>query len=312
MNLIVGGTGFIGGHLAEFFLERGEISKGTFRKGSYLRTMDQCGVQCIEADILDRSSLHEPLEGVETVYNLASPTPKDGAGEDYLRANTDGVRNLFEEAMEHGVKAFVHLSTMDVYGFGKHISIDERTTPAPNHPYHRAKLAADQFLLDIARNNPEMKVRIVRAARAVGARDRTLILPILRMAATGRVILPKDEQLASFSHPKDIAQALLNAANSASENVLCLVKSFDSTASELVDAILESFGRKVEVRNQGLFSGKTLLSSYVANQLKTGLHLQEQSSSWAVMGYTPSYSLEKVKDEVAQWCKREPWIIEQN
>ena len=312
MNLIVGGTGFIGGHLAEYFFEKAEISKGIFRKGSYLRIMDQCGVQCIEADILDRSTLHEPLEGVETVYNLASPTPKVGEGEDFLRANTEGIRNLFEEAREHRVKTFVQLSTMDVYGFGKHDSIDEFATPAPNHPYQRAKLAADQYLLDAARNQTAMKVRIVRAARAVGARDGTLVMPILRMAAAGRVVLPMSERVASFSHPKDVAQALLDAANSGGEKVLYLVKSFDSTAAELLHAILESYGKNVEVRNQGLLSGKTLLSSYATAQLKTGLHLQEQGSSWQIIGYTPVYGLEKIRDEVVQWCKREPWIMGQN
>ena len=74
-NLIVGGTGFIGGHLAEYFFKEGEISKGIFRKGSHLRIMDQCGIQCIEADVMDRHTLHEPLDMVDVVYNLASPPP---------------------------------------------------------------------------------------------------------------------------------------------------------------------------------------------------------------------------------------------
>ena len=85
MNLIVGGTGFIGGHLAEYFFAEGEISKGIFRKGSHLRIMDQCGIQCLEADLLDKESLHEPLEMVNVVYNLASPTPDhEGQEGDFL------------------------------------------------------------------------------------------------------------------------------------------------------------------------------------------------------------------------------------
>ena len=101
MNLIVGGTGFIGGHLAEYFFEQAEISKGVFRKGSHLRIMDQSGIQCLEADLMDRSTLHEPLEGVEVVYSLASPTPKGGEDQDYVGPNIRGMTNLLAEAREH-------------------------------------------------------------------------------------------------------------------------------------------------------------------------------------------------------------------
>ena len=119
MNLIVGGTGFIGGHLAEYFFQEGEMSKGVFRKGSHLRIMDQCGIQILEADLMDKESLHEALEMVNVVYNLASPTPDHEGQGDYFEVNTKGLRNLLEEAEEHGVKDFVHLSTLDVFGFKK-------------------------------------------------------------------------------------------------------------------------------------------------------------------------------------------------
>ncbi len=310
MNLIIGGTGFVGGHLAEYFFEQAEISKGVFRKGSHLRIMDQCGIQCLEADLLDRNSLHEPLEGVDTVYNLASPTPKDGGGEDYLRPNTDGIRNLLQESKEHGTKTFVHLSTLDIYGLEKHSSIDENDVPAPTHPYQRAKLAADQLVMQFAKSNQQMRVRIVRAARAVGSRDKTLVVPILRMASEGRVILPASSSVGSFSHPKDIAQALLKAANS--DGIpLQLVKSFDCTASELVETIAKSYGKDVSIKRAGLFSGRTSLPSYSAAQLKASLYLKYQES-WKAIGFAPSYDLEKLASEVTLWCKKEPWNIEES
>ncbi len=310
MNLIVGGTGFIGGHLAEYFFEQSEISKGIFRKGSHLRIMDQCGVQCLEADLLDRSTLHEPLEGVDTVYNLASPTPKDGDSQDFLRPNTEGTGNLLQEAKEHGTKTFVHLSTLDVYGLEKYASIDKESSPAPNHPYQKAKLAADQLVMEFAKSNPGIKVRVVRAARAVGARDKTLVVPILRMASEGKILLPASGHDASFSHPKDIAQALLKVATSDGGGTLQLVKSFDSSPVELSETIAKSYGKSVSIKQSGLFSGKTSLPSYSVSQLKASLHLEEQDS-WKSIGYTPSYGLEKLGSEVALWCKKEPWNIEE-
>jgi len=103
MNLIVGGTGFIGGHLAEYFFAEGEISKGIFRKGSHLRIMDQCGIQCIEADIMDRHTLHEPLDMVDVVYNLASPPPGRGHGD--MKSTSSSTR------MGSGTCSRRHMST---------------------------------------------------------------------------------------------------------------------------------------------------------------------------------------------------------
>ena len=64
-NLLLGATGFMGGHLVEYLFKQGEISRGTFRAGSHLKILDSSGVQGVEADLLDHHSLHEALEGVE-------------------------------------------------------------------------------------------------------------------------------------------------------------------------------------------------------------------------------------------------------
>ena len=146
MNLIVGGTGFVGGHVVEYLFQQGEISKGIFRKGSYLKIMDSNGVQGLEADLLDHHSLHEAMEGVDVVYSMASPMP--GADGDFTRANTEGVLNLLEAAKESKSKAFVHLSTLDVHGF--RAGVVGRSTPfAPSGEYQRSKAEAELLLQEL-------------------------------------------------------------------------------------------------------------------------------------------------------------------
>jgi dihydroflavonol-4-reductase len=308
LNLIVGGTGFIGGHLAEYFLQQGEISKGTFRKGSHLYILDQSGVQCLEADLLQRESLHEPLDMVNVVYNLASPTPRNGGGE-YLRVNTEGLRNLLEEAREHGVKRFVHLSTLDVCGFGRSRELDLETKASPTHPYQVAKFEAEVLIKEFAKHNSEIQVSIVRAARAIGPRDPTFVVPILRMVQTGTVTLPQGAQATmSFSHPKDIAQALLRVGQGTAGDLL-LVKSFDASTEEVARALVNSCGASAAIKQQGIL-GKTLFPSYTCEQIKAGLTVKTQSS-WGTIGYVPAYSVSKVADEVAAWYGKNPWATEE-
>src|SRR5713101_2957659 len=309
-NLLLGATGFMGGHLVEYLFKQGEISKGTFRAGSHLKIMDSSGVQGVEADLLDHHSLHEALEGVDTVYSLASPMPDTGA-KGYEALNREGIRNLLEAAREAGVMTFVHLSTLDVYGFKtKNRTISESSKPQPNHPYQRAKLEADKLLLDFAEKNPSIKVVIVRSSRAIGPRDRTVTLPILKMAEAGAIVLPPGE-LMSFSHPKDVAQAMHKSATSNSlRGRIYLVKSFDSTIDDLSAAILTASGRHAAIKRQGFRTGKTLLPGYAVEQIKASLRIQGEGTL-PDLGYSPSYDIRKLGEDVAEWYRREPWVTEE-
>ena len=313
VNLIVGGTGFIGGHLAEYFFREGEISKGVFRKGSFLRIMDQCGIQILEADLLDKESLHEALEMVNVVYNLASPTPDHEGQGDYLDVNTKGLRNLLEEAEEHGVGDFVHLSTLDVFGFKrKKVGSSELATDSTSslqHPYQKAKLQAEMEIQEFSKKGGEMRLKVVRAARATGPRDTTLALPILRMMEGGSVVLPSgSDSPMSLTHPKDVAKALFRVATSGEGGKVYQVKSFDATAEDLAKGVVEACGKKAQVKREGLFS-KTSLPPYTASQVRAGVLLEKQES-WDAITYAPEYDLKRTCAEIAEWHGKEPWLTE--
>ena len=305
MNLLVGATGFIGGHVVEYLFQQGEISKGIFRKGSHLKIMDSNGVQGIEADLLDHHALHEAMDGVDVVYSMASPMP--GSDSDFLKANTQGLLNLLEVATESKVKVFVQLSTLDVYGFGSE-NVNPSSPLIPSAEYQKSKAEAERLLREFSRRNPEPRISILRPARAVGSRDETLAIPILRMIESGKVTVPSEGRM-SFSHPQDIAQALYRAATGKlNTGSTFLVKSFDSTPEELVKGMAASLGKVVEVRRQGLFSSSAL-PKYVSEQLKASLRIEEQPS-WAELGYVPKYDLKGTCEEISAWYRREPWVTE--
>jgi dihydroflavonol-4-reductase len=312
LNLIVGGTGFIGGHLAEYFFQEGEISKGVFRKGSHLRIMDQCGIQILEADLMDKESLHEALEMVNVVYNLASPTPDHEGQGDYLEVNTKGLRNLLEEAEEHGVNDFVHLSTLDVFGFKKK-KVGEKQEPAAvdslSHPYQKAKLQAETEIHEFAKKGGEMRLKIVRAAKATGPRDTTIALPILQMMERGTVVVPAaSDPVMSFTHPRDVAKALFRVATAGEGGKVYQVKSFDATPEAFAKGVVEASGKKAQVKREGMFS-KTSVPPYTSSQIKAGLLLEKQES-WTPITYAPEYDLQRTSKEIAEWHVKEPWLSE--
>ena len=305
MNLLVGATGFVGGHLVEYLFQQGEISKGIFRKGSHLKIMDASGVQGIEADFTDHHGLHEAMEGVDVVYSLASPMPDSDSG--FLSVNTEGLLNLLEAAAEARTKSFVHLSTLDVYGFGaRSASPDDSFKPV--NEYQKSKAEAERLLQEFSKRSPQPRVTIIRSAKAVGSRDESLVIPFLRMIQAGRVIVPAGG-LMSYSHPRDIAQAMYKSALGQSvTGSSYLTKSFDATPEELARGVASAVGRPVEFKRRGLFSGSSI-PKYASEQLKASMRIDPQAS-WKELEYAPLYDLPKTCEEIANWYRKEPWVAE--
>jgi len=304
MNLLVGATGFVGGHVVEYLFQQGEISKGVFRKGSHLKIMDTSGVMGIEADLLDHHTLHEAMEGVDIVYNLASPMPGDD--EDFMKVNTEGLLNLLEVATEAKAKAFVHLSTLEVFGF--HSRTVGGSTSDPSNEYQRGKAEAERLLEEFSKRSAEPRITVVRAAKAVGSRDESFVLPILAMAERGRVTLPGGSRM-SFTHPKDIALAMYRAAlGKTPTGSRFNIKSFDATPEQLASEILAASGKHAEVRRQGFLSGSSL-PKYTAEQLRAA-QLLEDETGWKDLGYAPAYTLQSTCEEIGKWYLKSPWITE--
>jgi nucleoside-diphosphate-sugar epimerase len=305
LNLLVGGTGFVGGHLVEYLFQQGEISKGAFRMGAHLKTMDTNGVQGIEVDLSDHHSIHEAMEGVDAVYNLASPMPYSES--DFLGTSTVGLLNLLEAATEANAKCFVHLSTLDVYGFGA-TKIDPSRELSPSGEYQKAKAEAERLLLEFTKRSATPRITVIRAAKAFGSRDPSLALPFLRMIEQGRVTVPRGGTM-SYSHPRDIAQAMYKATQgNLRSGSSYLVKSFDATPEALAKGLSSAAGKDAEFKKQGLLSGPAI-PRYASEQLRASLTIDDQPS-WAELGYAPQYDLKAACDEVAAWYKKEPWVTE--
>jgi len=305
LNLLVGATGFVGGHLVEYLFQQGEISKGIFRKGSHLKIMDASGVMGIEADLSDHHSLHEAMEGVDVVYNLASPMPDSDSG--FIPANTEGLLNLLEVAAEAKAKSFVQLSTLDVYGFRAKV-VSQQDSFKPANEYQRSKAEAERLLQEFSKRSSQPRVMIIRSAKAIGSRDGSLAVPFLRMIEAGEVIIPAGGPM-SYSHPRDIAQAMYRAALGQSPTGgSFLIKSFDATPEEVARGVASAVGRTVGFKRQGAFSSSSF-PKYASEQLKASLRIDAQPG-WKELGYAPQYDLLKTCEEIANWYRKEPWVAE--
>lgn len=121
--LITGGAGFIGSHLAEFHLERGDevhlvddFSTGQRENLTGLETRE--GLTVEESKLLDFTPGSDFVRGLDRIYHLAAAVGVQRILDRpiyTLNENIDGARHVFDLALDHDVTVFF-ASTSEVYG----------------------------------------------------------------------------------------------------------------------------------------------------------------------------------------------------
>lgn len=149
--LVTGGAGFIGSHVAEELVRRGEtvrifdnFDSGTLENISCFRQ----DVDLIEGDIRDLSILRRALGGIDYVLHLAAARSVPRSINDPLstnEVNVQGTLNVLWGAREANVKRVVNASSSSVYGGGGKLPQVETQTPHPLSPYAVSKLAAENY-----------------------------------------------------------------------------------------------------------------------------------------------------------------------
>ena len=122
-----------------------------------------------EGDLREQFSIKQALNGVDTLlhlatrgYSSANPPSQQDLTEDF---NT--TMHLAKEARRHGVRRFVFVSSLHVYGAALHGSVSESTVPQPTGEYGRTHLRIENELAELS-NGSSMDVIIVRLTNTFG------------------------------------------------------------------------------------------------------------------------------------------------
>jgi dihydroflavonol-4-reductase len=151
--LVTGARGFIGAHLVHRLAALGmEVRAIDLRPLVPSPAGDE--VRPHQVDVCDRAALAPLLEGVETVFHLASLHLEVGADPAAFEAvNVHASADLVTLAAERGVRRFVHTSSVGVYGdAGRGAPLREDAPKHPDSPYERSKLAGEMAVLARARD----------------------------------------------------------------------------------------------------------------------------------------------------------------
>ncbi|MFA6529130.1 MAG: SDR family NAD(P)-dependent oxidoreductase, partial [Candidatus Gracilibacteria bacterium] len=147
--LITGGAGFIGSHIAEKLVNRGNnvIVFDNFSTG-HKENLKNIKVKTIKGDVRDLSALKKALKGVDYVSHHAAqisvPLSIENP-EETLEINAKGTLNVLIAAQENNVKKVVLASSSAVYGDTKNLPIKEKEIAKPLSPYAVSKLIGEYY-----------------------------------------------------------------------------------------------------------------------------------------------------------------------
>lgn len=196
--LVTGADGFIGSHLVECLLRRGQrvrafVLYNSFNSWGWL---DECpaeyrkNLEIFSGDIRDPHGVKASMKGCDAVLHLASliAIPYSYHSPDaYVDTNVKGTLNVLQAARELGLARVIHTSTSEVYGTAQFVPITEEHPLLGQSPYSATKIAADQLAYSFYASF-DLPVMIVRPFNTYGPRQsaRAVIPAIISQIASGQ------------------------------------------------------------------------------------------------------------------------------
>lgn len=173
--LVTGATGFAGGHLAKALADRGEEVRVLVRNPDRLRADLKDRVEAVRGSVTDQDAVGQAVEGCEQIYHLAAAYREAGIRKHvYADVHVTGTQYLLNAALRHGVKRFIHCSTMGVHGHVTREPSDESSPFNPGDEYQRTKLNGEKLVWEFCRKN-NLPFSIVRPGAIYGPGDMRLL-----------------------------------------------------------------------------------------------------------------------------------------
>jgi len=307
--LVTGGAGFIGSHVVDALVDRGESVVIVDNFDSYYdpkrkwanisRHTGSVGVY--QGNVEDKMFMRDLFrrEGIDRVVHLAAkagvrPSIEDPVG--YKVVNIDGTLNLLEMARMFEVKNFVFASSSSVYGNSRNVPFDEeQNVDRPISPYAATKKAGE-LLCHTYSNLYGLHVTCLRYFTVYGPRGRPDMAPFKFVDA---VVNGREIQLygdgssqRDYTYVSDIVEGTLSALENPHQyEIINLGRGEVVVLKDFVSTIEEVVGKSAIVRHVDPVPGDVDMT------------FADVSKARSLLSYDPKVSLREGLESFFQWYK---------
>lgn len=226
----------------------------------------------------------------------------------YREVNTDGALNLASQAVAHGVRRFVYVSSIKVNGEETMPDrpFTEEDHPAPLNPYGISKLEAEQLLSDIAATT-NMEVVIIRPSLVYGPQVKANFLRLLQIVNNGLPLpfasVRNKRSLIFLDNLIDFIMCCLTHP-AASGETFFVSDGEDLSISELIRRIAFHMGRParlLSVPEKLLQFGAKLTAKTAEIDRLCGSLQVDISKAKRILGWIPPISVDEGIKKTVEW-----------
>ncbi|MGH7590175.1 MAG: NAD-dependent epimerase/dehydratase family protein [Gemmatimonadales bacterium] len=321
--LLTGATGFVGGHVADRLVARGDRITALVRAPARARQLSEAGIALVHGDLDDHAALRRAAEGQDAVCHIAALTGAVDEAE-FLHANRDGTANLLRAVETTAPTArFVYVSSMAAGGPARrgHPRVEgEPDTPVTM--YGRSKLAGEAMT-----RAARMPWVILRPPTVYGPRDRDNLLVLFKAARGGIVPVFGDGTMElSAVHVADLAAAIVQSVDAPAIPGRTFYVNHPQvvTSRVLVNTIAAVQGKRVRIvplpefaarAALGAIGGiaallrrKTILRYDKANEFYQEAWTADPSAFRNATGWNPAFDLERGLADTLRWYREAGWM----
>jgi dihydroflavonol-4-reductase len=243
--LVLGATGFIGGHIAREAAARGWQVRALRRDPQAVGAIGDVNVEWVKGDLADRSVLTAAMRGCDVVFHSAGAYPHGTRQIDRdVQSALAQLRNVIAAARDTQPDRLIYTSSFTTIGLPgePHRLADERDLYRPGlagDAYYEAKWA-----MEVEALNSGLPIVILNPAAVFGPGDVHLaVSEIVIMAAKGRVPFYFDAIFGAID-VRDVAAAHLNAVARGRVGERYILSNHNMTLKDGLALIAQAAGRK--------------------------------------------------------------------
>jgi UDP-glucose 4-epimerase len=298
--LVTGGAGFIGSHVADALIEKGQevhvlddLSTGRRHNIPSDASFFEKDIRSDEAAALVEKNQYEFL-----VHHAAQMDVRRSVEDPSFDAdvNIRGLLNLIEAGVGNGLRKVVFASTGGaIYGEPEYTPQDINHQLQPQSPYGVAKLSAEKYL-SYYQQQYDLDCVSLRYANVYGPRQNSygeggVVAIFAREMLTGEqpVIYGDGEQTRDFVYVGDVVRANLEALDFCGSGVFNVGTSQETSVNKLFRKIREKTESTIEKKHEPPKPGE---------QQRSVLGIKKASQE---LGWSPKVSLNQGLDETVSW-----------